>query len=116
MIIDMFDDKVYGFCLACKNWNVYRINENTMGCVDCECEMGFGIRVDHFPIREDTTHISPPEKIAIVINSSWVPWYYEGCTCAASGHPPCSWCMSLSEEEVEILDNGGQEAVLEYRK
>ena len=54
-----------------------------------------------WPIREDTTML--------------VLWYHEGCTCP-TGHPPCSWCMSLTEVEVEIYDTGGQEAVLEFRR
>lgn len=32
-----------------------------------------------------------------------------GCTCFKS--PPCSFCMSLTEQEVDILDNGGIEAL-----
>jgi len=43
-------------------------------------------------------------------------WYYEGCICAASQHPPCSWCTSLTEEEVELYDSGGQESVIAFRK
>jgi len=42
-------------------------------------------------------------------------WYYEGCKCPI-GSPPCSWCMSLTEKEVELLDGESYESVLKYRR
>lgn len=37
----------------------------------------------------------------------------EECTCHIS--PPCAFCTSLSEEEVDIYESGGSKAVAEFR-
>lgn len=38
-----------------------------------------------------------------------------GCTCP-TGHPPCGFCTSLTEEEVAIYDEYGSGAVYQLRK
>ena len=40
--------------------------------------------------------------------------HYEGCSCHIN--PPCDFCMSLTEEEADIMWNGGREALEEYRR
>lgn len=37
----------------------------------------------------------------------------QGCTCHVN--PPCSFCMSLTEEEAEIFHKGGAIAVYMHR-
>lgn len=37
----------------------------------------------------------------------------QGCTCHI-GHPPCSFCLELDEEEADIYSNGGMKALGDY--
>lgn len=39
-----------------------------------------------------------------------------GCTCAASQHPPCSFCTSLTAAEVALFDRVGYRRFLAYRR
>lgn len=41
--------------------------------------------------------------------------YEYGCTCP-TGHPPCSFCVSLTEEEAEIHAQYGSRAVYRFRE
>ncbi len=40
---------------------------------------------------------------------------FDGC-CSCHNHPPCSWCMSLTLEEADIMWNSGREALEKYWK
>lgn len=37
-----------------------------------------------------------------------------GCTCW-QGHPPCSFCTSMTEEEADLFAQGGSQAVRNHR-
>lgn len=40
---------------------------------------------------------------------------HESCYCSTT-HPPCSFCTSMTEDEVEIYDEGGSELLAKYRR
>lgn len=42
-------------------------------------------------------------------------WYTGGCQCSTQG-APCTWCLSLTELEIDILDSKGAQSVNRYRK
>jgi hypothetical protein len=37
---------------------------------------------------------------------------YGGCSCHS--HPPCSFCMALTEEEADVIWNGSMQDLMKY--